>query len=267
MIAIWFVACGVPAERATSPGAVYPHPSGYDEAVHGSEALADGAPCLGCHGVDDGQLVRGAKPAAPACRSCHADFPHLDGYGTVADHGAQWLERSDDCAKCHGADGALVPAGQADAVCTTCHSSFPHPEGWGEPGAHGAAVLARTQAACTTCHADSVGEDQGQCAACHAVYPHPEGFADPAAHPVAWAADAGASCTATCHPATASAPEVACASCHDLFPHAVGWPAGHVTTVQSRGEGACRQCHEPGTPAGPDLPVSCGATCHGGGEK
>lgn len=264
MIALWWAACGIPADRPTNSGAVYPHPTDYGEAVHGPDALADGAPCLGCHGVDEGQLVRGAVPSAPSCRSCHADFPHSDGYGTTDTHGTDWAARNEDCTACHAADGARAPADQRDGLCAGCHSSYPHSPGWDAPAAHGAAVFARSAAACASCHDDSVGQDQGECAACHAVYPHAKGFGD--THPASWANDQGASCTTSCHPAASAvvAPKVACASCHDLFPHAAGWPEGHVTVVQSRGEGACRVCHESGTPAGPTMPLSCGATCHGG---
>jgi hypothetical protein len=242
---------------STTSDPVFPHPAGYDEAGHGADAAASPAVCLGCHSLGEGEPVRGAEAVAPACRSCHADYPHVPDYGRVADHAADWAARGEDCQACHGADGAAVPG----ATCSTCHTSYPHPAGWEEGVGHGAAWIARGAAACDGCHGE--GDPGGGCTECHLDVPHTAGFAAPDAHGAAWRADP-ASCTSSCHPADATAPKVACASCHDLFPHADGWPAGHYAVVQARGEGACALCHEPGTPAGPAMPVSCAASCHGG---
>jgi Cytochrome c3 len=267
VIALFFAACGVPAERTASPTAVFPHLEDYDQAVHGGDALAADARCFDCHAVDEGAPVLGAVPEAPACRSCHADFPHAADYGLTKSHGAEWAERQEDCVACHGPAGTFDVAGRDEAACTSCHSTYPHAAGWELPAGHGAATFARGQAACTSCHAQSQGAEAGQCVSCHPAYPHAAGFAAPKAHGALWAVDAGASCTESCHPTAADtpAPRIACRSCHDLFPHAAGWPDGHLAAVQVRGEGACAKCHDPGTPAGPVLPVSCGAACHGGG--
>lgn len=257
--------CAVPTGRVETTGG-FPHPDGF-LGDHGVAAMAGGASCSACHGVAVTDPVQGATPAAPACQSCHADFPHASDFGTSAAHGEAWGADSSACTSCHGDAGDRAPAGLSRGQCTSCHASYPHATGWAEAAGHGAAVLDRAGAhACSACHSGEDSADPGACVTCHASYPHPEGWAQAAGHGAA--VTGGASCAVGCHPsdpATAS-PRLACASCHDLFPHAPGWPTGHIALVQARGEGACQSCHEAGTPSGGTMPVSCGASCHAEAE-
>ena len=256
--------CAVPVERPSSDGS-FPHPAGYQTA-HGEDAMAAGASCASCHGVAATDTVQGQAPAAPACQSCHADFPHAADFGTGEAHGAAWRADATACTSCHGEAGDREPAGLHRGQCTGCHMSYSHAAGWETAAGHGASVLARKGAsACTTCHADATDTaDPGACATCHAAYPHPEGWGGEDGHGAA--VMAGASCSEGCHPAdpASAAPRLACQSCHDLYPHPEGWPSGHIALVQARGEAACTVCHEEGTLSGGAMPVSCGASCHAG---
>lgn len=257
------VGCAVPVDRAATTG-VFPHPDDYATGTHGPDALAEGAACASCHAVEVDDTVQGATPSAPACHSCHAEFPHVAGYGTSPTHGADWKTEGADCADCHGTDGTEAPGESSSGRCVSCHASYPHPSGWELPAGHGAAVLERKNAgACLTCHDDG-GPADAACAACHPAYPHPDGWALPTGHGVAY--EAQVSCGEGCHPADPAdvAPRLACKTCHDLFPHPDGWPEGHIAVVQARGEAACTVCHAPGTLDGGKMPVSCGASCHEG---
>lgn len=258
------LACAIPAAREPATGG-WPHPSGYGEAVHGADAVASGTSCLGCHAVEVGGTVQGATPAAPACQSCHAAWPHPAGYGTTDGHGAAWTADRAACTGCHGPTGEAVPAGRAEGSCVGCHASYPHPESYAAHVVHGADVLARGgPEACAGCHgaAGDEGPEAARCGSCHAAYPHPAGYADGAAHGAAWTAGGPEACGEGCHATGAAAPRVACTSCHDLYPHPADWSRSHVVAVQTRGEGACTSCHAAGTPAGGGMPVSCGASCH-----
>lgn len=261
---LFVVSCAQPTQRPTTEGS-FPHPADYAHGTHGVDSLAEGASCLGCHAVEDGQQVQGATPVAPSCRSCHEAFPHEAGYGTTPEHGAAWLAEGSTCADCHGEAGETAPAERTSGQCTACHASFPHPAGWAEASGHGAAVLSRrSPAACLSCH-DAEGPAEAACETCHAVYPHPEGWGEPTGHAAAYTA--GTSCGTSCHPSDAAAAgsRLTCQGCHDLYPHAEGWPDGHIRVVQSRGEGACATCHDSGELAGGVMPVSCAASCHGAG--
>lgn len=259
LLLLGLVACGVPRERAS--GGSFPHAEGYANA-HGADALASAAACQSCHGVDEGEQVQGATPAAPSCRSCHAAFPHEAGYGTGPEHGAAWTADASACTDCHGASGERKPVESSRGQCVACHASYPHDGGWADASGHGLAVLARGgQQSCQGCHVGEV-EDPGLCSSCHEQYPHPAGWGEASGHGAA--VTAGQSCAETCHPSDPAgvAPRLACATCHDLFPHAEGWPDGHIQVVQLRGEAACASCHEAGSLPGGLMPVSCGASCH-----
>lgn len=254
LLLVLLVACGRPVEKDPgTAGAPFPHPTGYP--THGVEA-ADPAACAACH-APSGDTE--GTHAGPACSTCHA-YPH-DGTVHQGDvHGPAWLADRAACADCHGADGRRAPLDAFRGTCTGCHLTFPHPAGFA--AAHGADVVERGgPQACASCHPAGSG-GPGDCASCHGdAYPHPAGFAASTAH----GALADATCTDGCHaPDGSGAPT--CTSCHDLFPHPEGWTRGHLVPVQARGEASCQGCHRAGTPAGPTLPVSCAASCHGGAE-
>jgi len=274
--------CGRPVDPAAgSPDAIFPHPTDYAHGTHGADALAADATCSSCHGIELDEVVRGTRPAAPACKSCHSRFPHDADMDQGAVHAPLWAAPPDDdpqamnCTDCHGDRGERAPAGLARGQCTSCHSAYPHPDGWKEPALHGPAAREHGGGAgCAGCHTDVNDDtDPGACATCHAAYPHPEGWEDPAIHSAAYTPDA---CGVTCHdlqsPFTSADPKaenpgagkLACASCHDLFPHPADMQTRHIGIVQDRGQGTCLICHEDGE-AGPTLPVACAAACHGGG--
>jgi hypothetical protein len=261
VIALVLAGCGVPR---TEPGAggAFPHPEGFEDA-HGTAEAGGISGCTDCHGMSEGDAVAGVTPVAPACRSCHAVYPHPASMELGAAHGAAWLAEGATCDRCHGADGARSPGSSDRGRCVGCHSTFPHAAGWEEGVAHGAAARERGASACFGCHGVGGDAARGQaCGDCHDGFPHPDGFADPALHGAVWRATPDG-CPA-CHAVDAAAPErVACASCHDLFPHADDWSGAHPAATQQRGERSCRGCHEGGV-AGPVLPTSCAPACHEG---
>lgn len=248
-------ACGVP--RPADPGdpaAAFPHPEGYADA-HG--ITYDGQ-CGSCHGLHEGDPVRGAAPVAPACRSCHTIYPHPPSLTDGGAHGAAWLADSQQCSSCHGADGERAAGGRPEGQCTSCHSTFPHTPDWAEGDAHGAAAQQRGPLACAGCHGVDGGDrPASDCASCHDAYPHDAGFASPGEHGERWASDPAA--CAGCHDSGA----VTCASCHDLFPHPDDLASVHPMLVQQRGALSCAGCHPSGV-TGPALPTTCGPGCHDG---
>lgn len=252
-------ACGVPREAAVGdPTAGFPHPAGYEDS-HALVAEGGAAGCGSCHALRDGDPVRGAEPAAPACRSCHDAYPHPASLVHGAVHGPRWKADPAACDGCHGVGGDRPPGERAEGRCTACHSTYPHPDSWTEGAAHGGAVRARGGAACAGCHG-SEGDalPDAACSECH-LPPHPEAFASD--HGDAWRDDPAA-CQA-CHERDGAPGRVPCARCHDLFPHPAGFATAHAGPAQRRGDGPCLACHEGGLP-GPQLPVSCADACHGG---
>lgn len=246
--------------------AVFPHPADYAEGPHGTEALADPAACVQCH--DPGASPWTSAGSGPSCGSCHT-YPH-PGLRPGAAHGPAWLVEPATCAGCHGTSGERAPAEVTRGTCTSCHHTFPHPTGFAST--HGAAVRTRAgPEACAGCHGihEATAGDPGACVRCHqpgaeaGPYPHPPGFGAPSTHgPVA-----DATCTEGCHAPAWTGLGPGCETCHDLYPHAEGFAqGGHIPAVQSRGERACQSCHAPGRPTAPTMPVSCAASCHGGGR-
>lgn len=253
--------CGSSAGGVDGPSAdaelPFPHAAAYDAGLqHGAEARTYGvATCLSCH--------LESETAAPTCASCHAIYPHTEGWlaGTV--HGAELagnagIEGRAACQTCHGVEGLAAPS------CTSCHGSYPHAEDWGSAGKHGTWSLARgsAEAACGSCHgADLTGVGIApSCTTCHSTYPHPAGWSDPAVHPLA-----DLSTCAGCHGEDGSGgtANVSCARCHAGYPHGDTWLVDHMGAVDKSGEAACLACHSPGDGTA-TMPAACGATCHGG---
>jgi len=257
LLFVALVGCGTPVERSPGdPDASFPHPEGYP--THGTESLADLGSCVACHATD------ASFRAAPGCQSCHATYPHAPSIVQGAVHGASWQSEDAGCRDCHGEAGERAPAGVEGATCASCHHAYPHDGAYLDR--HGAEVVARGgAAACASCHPAQGGPEEGRCADCHAAYPHPDAWRATEAHERV----VDDSCT-TCHEATgANRTDVpVCTQCHDLYPHPESdvWRTGHIDPVQTRGEASCRSCHPAGQPSGPDLPVSCAASCHTPGE-
>lgn len=157
----------------------YPHTEGWlAGAVHGKGLTGDTGVearkvCLECHDEEGLQAT-----ARLACTSCHASYPHVEGWDLVGQHGVFALARgsaSAACGACHGTD--LAGTEQAPS-CTSCHADYPHAEGWKEPAVHGPRALA-DMATCLACHGDlgSGGTTGVACARCHASFPHPSDWA------------------------------------------------------------------------------------------
>ena len=255
--------CGIQREPAAGdPDGVFAHPEGYEES-HGLAADGGLSPCGTCHGLRTDDPVLGATPAAPACRSCHAAYPHPASFSSGLVHGPSWTLDPTVCSACHGEDGTRQAGGTARGQCVGCHSTYPHAPGWETIEGHGAALRARGPTACQGCHGtDGAAISEAACTECH-LAPHPAGFADPAAHSAVY--DAAPEACASCHAAEAGIDgRRLCASCHDLFPHPADWASHHAGPAQRRGDGACLTCHDEGLD-GPTLPVSCGVGCHDGG--
>lgn len=255
LLLVMLVACGRPVEKDPgTSGATFPHPADY--ANHGAEAAADPASCAACHAATE--TSSDDRLAGPTCTGCHA-YPHADGVHQGGVHGPAWLEDRATCTGCHGDEGRRAPLDASRGTCTGCHLTFPHPADF--VAGHGAEVVERGgPQACASCHPAGSG-GAGECATCHAAYPHAQGFADASAH----GALADATCTDGCHGTDGSGGPT-CATCHDVYPHPEDWTRGHLVPAQARGEASCQACHRAGTPAGPALPVSCAASCHGGSE-
>ncbi|MDP2310691.1 MAG: hypothetical protein Q8P18_32035 [Pseudomonadota bacterium] len=260
---LFLAACGLATPAAPTGAVQFPHAEGYDAGIaHGPEARAAGADtCLGCHREDSASGDQGA----PTCASCHAGYPHAEGWLAGATHRGAG---DPTCLTCHGVSGLSAPA------CTTCHGSYPHPPSWADAGQHGAWTIARgsATASCGACHgADLTGGTAAvegapvapACTSCHATWPHPPGWAEAHAPPPSGTADL-ATCAA-CHgeAGTGGTSGVACARCHATYPHAEGWIAGHIPVAGTVGEAVCLDCHAAGEGSAA-MPAACGASCHGG---
>lgn len=268
LLLLGLLACGRPVTPdAGTAGAGFPHPTDYEQG-HGADAVAEGAACASCHGLAEGDPVKGATPTAPACWSCHP-YPHTAELRPGEVHGALWAARDTSasadevgCDDCHGAAGELAPAEQTGGQCTACHATYPHPSGWDAASGHGAATRARgTAAGCAACHGAAGDETEPTCASCHPAYPHAEGWGEGSGHGAA--AIAGQDCGEACHVNTADGVDrQPCASCHDVYPHVEGWSTSHATLTQRRGLTACEGCHPAGELSGPEIPSSCAPACH-----
>ena len=251
-------------QEAGTTDAVFPHPADYEAAErHGAHSLEGGHSCLACHGVETSPLE-----TAPTCTSCHA-YPHPDGWGAGAVHGAGLFGKGADTTACDACHGAADTVAGTEFACTSCHASYPHPDGWGAAGEHGVYALARGDAVavCGPCHgADLSGGEVGvACTACHAEYPHPDTWKE--THGAEYLGDP-ASC-ADCHADpedglwTGGRSGSACSTCHATFPHPATWRTDHAVVSDGIGEAVCLTCHTPGD--GPATMVAtCAERCHGG---
>lgn len=224
LLCLWLLgACGTP--REPSPGELggpFPHPEGF-ETTHGEDAEQLSG-CFACHPVDPPPVDTAAPadtassvdtagdstppegdPRYPACRSCHAAYPHARDFRD--EHGATWLEDEYACTRCHGPAGQRDPTSGPTDTCVGCHATFPHPSNQTSAREHGADVVVRGgDTACAGCH------EAATCQECHAAYPHGDDWF--AGHGDAYAKG---SCGGNCHDgADEGAPgEVSCSTCHD----------------------------------------------------
>ncbi len=139
--------------------------------------------CTTCH--DSGN----AGNPSPSCYSCHANFPHAEGWANATNGGTHKLvvlqNGTAGCLTgCHGGDGS---GGTSKVACTKCHN-YPHAAGWVKAydpndaktpgGAHGlAAVKSGNNICLMACHGSdgSGGDSKKACTTCHS-YPHPAGW-------------------------------------------------------------------------------------------
>jgi hypothetical protein len=160
------------AEVAACTGChpAYPHPAGFAAAgQHGVPTLTRGsaaATCGPCHGraLEGGENAAGTV-VAPGCSTCHADYPHPEGWSDAVRHGAAALSTSAGCDGCHGAAGE---GGTAGVACARCHANYPHPADWAD--AHLATVAITGEGVCVGCHAAGEGTSvmPARCASrCH----------------------------------------------------------------------------------------------------
>lgn len=255
LLLLVFLGCGRVSEwvAPAGSGVLFPHSDGYATAAgHGADIANRGVQvCTPCHD---------AAPGSAFCGTCHAGYPHLEGWSAGAVHGAGWADSAESkaaCEACHAAAGTTA----GTLGCSGCHASYPHAGGWGALDQHGAYAFARGDlaAACGPCHGVSLEgtETAPACTRCHPSYPHAADWQE--GHR---AADT-TTCTA-CHGAgDGGDARVACSRCHASFPHGAGWGLGHARDASLHGEGPCMGCHVAG--AGPgSMPATCAPTCHGG---
>lgn len=212
---------GTAAATCASCHAGYPHTDGWlAGAVHGQGLTGDEGPaarvlCMECHGGETGLVATTER----SCTSCHASYPHPEGWADVGQHGLFALARGSApaaCGSCHGADLTGTPTAPS---CTTCHTDYPHVEGWSDAAVHSVSALA-DMSSCEGCHGvlGTGGSAGVACARCHASFPHPTDWAKTHLGTVA---KVGEAACASCHeagfgPDTMIAP---CgASCHGSSP-------------------------------------------------
>lgn len=251
-----FAGCGTSNFPAGAPsldaGAAFPHLAGWtDSTNHGAYVLQKGlAACEGCHGTDGSGVRYGL------CASCHADYPHAEGWSSG--HKASLIERgtTKDCAtSCHGQD---LHGGLSGRDCSSCHGQYPHGSAWQTSHSAVAANAATdipgqqfdispgfgTVEGCTdTCHntSNSVG---GTCNACHSSgIIHPDGWKEE--HGPQVAASGTAPCATSCHGADFGGGAIApnCTSCH-AYPHGEDWKTAANHGAQAKAElTSCTDCH------------------------
>lgn len=258
LLSVLWTGCSVlrDAPEAGEGEAVFPHPTDFGEGVvHGASlASAEMSTCLGCHDVSEGETR-----AAPACRSCHEDYPHSLDWWSGEQHGTRQHE---GCGSCHDRPGFEATFARG---CVSCHASYPHPDGWSGAGEHGAYAASRggAPALCGGCH--SSGSDAAvPCTDCHLSWPHADDWALPGEH---GAAAADPDTCRGCHVDggadwSGSPAGVACSTCHATYPHEEQWRAGHLSAAGVLGEETCMGCHDAGDgPSG--VVATCATQCHG----
>lgn len=161
--------------NSTTPeGFSFPHPKDVAEpTVHGVWVVQSGKTlCLNCHKTDTDTSLPG-----PACNSCHAVYPHADGWVGKEVHGKYVIDNGQTACQgaCHGTD---LTGGLSGVSCTKCHATYPHVTGWASSLLHGASALGDKKNVCKLCHGDSFagGQSSVACSNCHAPYPHAEGW-------------------------------------------------------------------------------------------
>lgn len=243
---------------------VFPHEEGWREpAAHGVFAVEHGSGlCLRCHASDPQPQAQGG---APACRSCHALYPHAAEWVRRENHGAKVLRegRGGCTTQCHGAD---LAGGFSKVSCNLCHTVFPHRPNWRQVGEHGLFVKEQGKRLCKGCHGDDFqgGQSGVSCFACHASYPHEENWVDPQKHGRRVIQEGRQNCATACHGADLQGglSGVACNTCHNFYPHPANWAqiGGHGAIAKRDGKNLCKGCHGNDFQGGTSR-VSCFA-CH-----
>lgn len=250
-----------PPATAESTTPIFPHPSGWKNAAsHGAAAHVHGTDaCQQCHATTD------PWSTAPACRTCHAEYPHRPEWVQPTQHGAFVREQGKaQCAtQCHGTD---LAGGLSGVSCTTCHTLYPHAATWRDPAQHGQLAKWGGRTACQGCHGEDLagGSSGVACTQCHAQYPHPSGWREREQHGAWVKGHTSADCATGCHGSDLNGGRtgVSCTGCHQTYPHQPGWATReqHGATARTLGTAECARCH------GKDFKTVLGgktcATCH-----
>lgn len=231
----------MPPDASVSPASVFPHPENFaDPATHGPLAAQSRASqCVPCH---QGEASRGA----PACSSCHADYPHGEGWALKENHGAHVVaEGNSQCATlCHGYD---LGGGLSRISCTRCHEMYPHVAGWQNPNQHGESSEGDEKSLCRGCHGDDLrgGISAVSCYRCHTEFPHAENWGTKESHGNFVLSNGTSSCATECHGTNLQGglSGVSCTSCHNVYPHTTGWGVSHGESAITLGNSACTSCH------------------------
>ncbi|QQR79847.1 MAG: hypothetical protein IPJ69_10950 [Deltaproteobacteria bacterium] len=259
------------------------------ETLHGSKEE-----CKICHGNDLGGGARGN----PSCASCHASYPHPEGWRRPegqaqghADYSHSHGTISCATSHCHGVGLVPVAGVTQGPNCTGCHQNYPHIPGWALGENHGRQALIGTNInGCKSCH--GAGLDQrtsatltghGSCVECHPSYlrhrsaqivrPEDNHWGPTGNEHAAYILDsAGDRVTRLndckkCHGAdyNGGISNQSCNSCHQNYPHPEGWrDETHGRAVRENGTTSCAQsaCHGTGlVPTSETRGPSC-ASCH-----
>lgn len=249
---------------------LFPHDTGWmtpeDAKFHGAWAKKAGwdlSACKSCHG----DQFQGGEGKA-SCYTCHATFPHKEGWNNPANsgyHGAYLAGKAyklEECQTCHGSN---FQGGDGKAACNTCHASYPHVTGFkndqNSAQFHGTTLKSAGYdlSGCSACHgADFQGGTSKQsCFKCHTSYPHNSAWLNPADSRYHGAYVAGksyqlAECQA-CHGSNFQGGDgkSSCYTCHSSYPHSSAFKnetsAAQFHGVQLKAGGyaltACAACH------------------------
>ena len=237
---------GLAPSESVAPEPIFPHAEGWKEpSAHGSWVHQYGrAVCEKCHDTVNATASNGTT--APACKSCHAIYPHETDWKDPTRHGAHVLKNGKTtCAtQCHGAD---LKGGLSTISCTTCHDIYPHPGGWAQPEQHGKSAQKDKREVCKSCHGDDLrgGTAGVSCYQCHSTFPHAATWGNGDQHGAFVVSQKIVNCGTQCHGTDfkGGLSGVACDSCHKIFPHPATWRKDHGQKVKELGKEACQGCH------------------------
>lgn len=276
-----------------APSVDYPHSDSFKKtSSHGIQYQKDSFVCAKCHGAD----FSGGN-AKVACSSCHASFPHPNGWSKLPTHGQGFTGSTEtqkkQCLSCHAKDNGTqnihIPQ------CVSCHKAYPHDYPKDEKFRSGKGkhkeYATSGDGKCVACHRnykENMPNHSAGCQDCHAgkfeiswkSIPHDNGWPKPQVHGKTFAslADGDRKACMKCHsqmstdPAnTAQTP--ACVECHKAYPHDSAGDAddfkgggGQHPILAKTYEGKCTLCHRNYKDNMPTSTDGC-IDCHEGGVE